>query len=142
MRYWGARRWPLAGLRQALVHRAPLVVPPPFDITVLSLDFFGRALVRLRLNAAEPGSKFLVLVPDGWYDIADPAQAEALAQAGEPGLCGAIEPLGGTDLFDLLNLPLMQHRPAEVTIALQRVDDQGGVGDLSAVRYSVPVLLA
>lgn len=136
------RRGPLAGLRQALVHRAPLVVPPPFDITVLSLDFFGRALVRLRLNAATPGSKVLVFVADGWYDTADPAQAEALAQAGGPGLSGAIEPLGGTDLFDLLNLPLMQHQPAEVTVALQRFDDHGGVSDFSAVRYSVPLLLA
>ena len=136
VRYWGPRRGPIAGLGQAMVHRVPVVVPPPFDVSILSLDFFGRALVRLHLNAPAGGSKFRVFIADGLYDASDPA----FAQSAEPGLYEAREPLGGTELFDMLNLPILSNQPAEVTIAVQRIGNDGGMSDFSAVQYSFGAL--
>jgi hypothetical protein len=141
VRYWGARRGPIGGLGQALVHRAPVLVPPPFEVTILSVDFFGRALVRLRLNAPIVDGRFLVFVADGNYDCADADQAKDLAQVVEPGLFPARAPMGGTDLFDLLNLPLLRTQASDVTIAIQRVGDSGGGSDFSAVQVTVPPLM-
>ncbi|MEI9902844.1 MAG: hypothetical protein WDN06_01835 [Asticcacaulis sp.] len=46
----------------------------------------------------------------------------------------------GTDLIDIVNLPVLAHQEVDMTFALQRVDDSGAVSDFSAVVCPVPSL--
>lgn len=137
LRYWGARRGPIGGLQQALLAQVPLDPPPTFAVTLLSLDVFGRMLVRVRLSAPDPIHRYRVFAADGVFDTADPAQDLALAEQARPGLSPARVPQGGTDLFDILTLPVSKY-PVDVTIALQRVGEAGGESGYTVRSLQVP----
>jgi hypothetical protein len=95
------------------------VVPPPFQVQVLGIDFYSRTAVEIRLTQPQAG-KFTVWWADGELDAA------AFNDKAVAGLYAAQSAYQNQYLYDLLALPIPTQVKRTVTFGLQAVNDAGG----------------
>jgi len=131
--YFG-RLGPAGTVVRTLRQPQPVIVPPPFTVDILGIDFFHRTMIKLRFTSPLSGGCYSV-----WWASGIVAPAD-LPQRGAAGLYGAQESLDGFTLFDVIALPIPQHVNRTVTIGVQRVVNGGPQSDFVAVPVDLPAL--
>ncbi|MBB6732920.1 hypothetical protein [Cohnella zeiphila] len=130
--YFG-RLGPFGGIVRGLRYPETPVVPPPFTVEPLGIDFYHRTLLQLRFTVPSPDGAFTVWWCDG------EAGAEELASRGAPGSHKAQTAKDGLYLYESLALPIPQHSDRMITIGVQRVGE-GAQSDFAVVSCRLPAL--
>jgi len=125
------RLGPLGNVAAALRVPEVPVVPPPFTVDVLGLDFYRRTMIKLRFTTPPAPGRYTV-----WWADSNVAPAQ-FPRRGAAGMYGAQQPANGDVLYDVLPLPIPAHLDRTVTIGVQRVLEGGVQGDF----VTVPILL-
>jgi hypothetical protein len=107
------------------------VVPPPFTVEILGLDFYRRTLIKLRFTTPPDAGRYTVWWADGNVPAAE------FPRRGAAGAYGAQKPAGGDVLYDTLPLPIPARVDRTVTIGVQRVLDAGVQGNFT----TLPIVL-
>lgn len=110
------------------------VVPPPFTVDVLGIDFYRRTMIKLRFTTPPTEGRYTIWWADG--DVAP----EQFPRRGAAGTHGAQHPTNGDVLYDLLPLPIPIHVNRTVTIGVQRVLDGGVQGDFVILSLLLPAM--
>ncbi|NOJ79790.1 hypothetical protein [Myxococcus xanthus] len=120
----------------ATIVRVPTVpvVPPPFVVDVLGLDFYRRTMIKLRFTTPPSAGLYTVWWADGNIPAAQ------FPRRGATGTYGAQQPAGGDVLYDVLPLPIPAHVDRTVTIGVQRVLEGGVQGDFVTVSIVLAAL--
>lgn len=132
------RLGPLSNIVQAVDIPPTPVVPPPFTVTMLGLDFYHRTLVRIDLTTSSPTGRFTVASTPGWSG--DWSPGENFAQRCTPGEYGAQQPHDGIAVYEVLSLPGPARVEQHVTIGLQQVNSAGGQSDFATVAVTIPAV--
>jgi hypothetical protein len=111
------------------------VVPPPFVVDVLGVDFYRRTLIKLRFTSPPGSGRFTIWWADGIVSAAD------LASRGAPGRYAAQTTVGGVVLFDAIPLPIAVNVDRTITIGVQRVSDGGTQSDFVTSAVVLPALV-
>lgn len=122
------RLGPASNVVQAFRIPATPVVPPPFTVEVLGVDFYNRTMVKIRLTNPVTSGRYTVGWADGPYDT-----AQFGAQA-VPGEYRAQEVQKDRYLYDVLSLPIPANVNRVITIGIQRVNEGGGQSDFQTVQ--------
>jgi len=131
-----ARVGPPSNVVQAL--RLPVIptVPPPFEVTLLGVDFYNRTMVKIWFTGHVPSGFCTV-----WWAKGQIADTSAFADRAVPGLYRA-QPVFVSDskayLFDVLALPLPRVHDRIITIGVQSVNLAGGQSDFCLVPAVIP----
>jgi len=128
------RLGPLGNVAAAIRVPEVPVVPPPFTVDVLGLDFYRRTMIKLRFTTPPDVGRYTVWWADG--NIA----AAQFPRKGAPGTYGAQQPANGDVLYDVLPLPIPAHLDRTVTIGVQRVLEGGVRGDFVTAPILLPAL--
>jgi hypothetical protein len=125
---------PVSNTVQAVRIPPTPVVPPPFTIETLGIDFYNRTMVKIRFTNPVSGGLYTVWSANG---------ALTSSQFGEKGVPGeqrAQTPYKNRYLFDVLTIPLPQAVSRTVTIGVQQVNEGGGQSTFETVQYTLPTL--
>lgn len=110
------------------------VVPPPFDVEMLGVDFYNRTMVKITLTTPVSSGLFTIWWAEG---ALNPAQFDG---KGVPGEYRAQSVYQQRYLFDVLAIPLPQTAARTITIGLQQVNEGGGQSPFKTVQVSLPAL--
>ena len=122
---------PFGGAVQAFRLPPTPVVPPPFAITLLGIDFYHRTVVQLDLT--NPSSDRLEV----WWADGDVPNAD-FSQKAVPGDAGVRYAENGITLFDTLSLPIPKQTDRAITIGVQAVNGADGRGGFKTVVHTLP----
>ncbi|MDQ3625012.1 MAG: hypothetical protein M3463_21450, partial [Verrucomicrobiota bacterium] len=128
--YFG-RLGPASNIVRALRHAPVPIVPPPFTVEILGIDFFHRTMLKIRFTNPVSSGRFSV-----WWAPGVVAPAD-LGRAGAIGHYGAQEAQQGALLYDVIALPIPKNVGRTVTIGVQRVAE----GRLQSEFTTAPVLI-
>jgi hypothetical protein len=132
--YYG-RLGPAGNIVRSLRQAAVPMVPPPFTVEFLGIDFFHRTMIKITFTTPVSSGRYSVWWAPGVVSSAD------LAQVGASGHFLGQEPHIGTALYDVIALPIPQHVGRTVTIGVQRVSDGGLQSDFTAIPVLIPPLV-
>jgi len=110
------------------------VVPPPFVVDVLGVDFYRRTLIKLRFTTPPGAGRYTIWWADGNVSGSD------FPRRGAAGTCGAQQPEGGAVLYDVLPLPIPSHVDRTITVGVQRVADGGAQSGFVTAPIVLPAL--
>jgi hypothetical protein len=120
------------GTVAAIIRTPPVpVVPPPFTVDVLGIDFYRRTMIKLRFTTPPEAGRYTV-----WWADGNVSSGE-FPRRGAAGIYGAQQPADGDVLYDVLPLPIPAHVDRTVTIGVQRVLDGGVQGDFKTALVSL-----
>lgn len=108
-----------------------LVVPPPFHVDRLGIDFYNRTL--LKITFTDP-------VTDGTYSIAWAAGTPSLANFARlamPAEAAPQAPYGSRYLYAVAAMPIPLNQAMTVTVGVQRIDDAGSQSDFVLVAQTL-----
>lgn len=128
------RLGPLGNVAAAIRVPTVPVVPPPFVVDVLGVDFYRRTMIKLRFTTPPASGRYTIWWADG--NIA----ASQLPRRGAAGTYGAQQPANGDVLYDVLPLPIPAHVNRTITIGVQNVTDGGVQGDFVTSPIVLPAL--
>jgi hypothetical protein len=120
---------PSSNVAQAFRIPATPIVPPPFTVEVLGIDFYDRTMVKIRMTTPASGGKFSVWWADGALTGAQ------FSGQGVPGEYGAQTAENGLFLYDVLSLPIPKNVNRTVTIGVQQVNEAEGQSNFSTVHF-------
>jgi hypothetical protein len=110
------------------------MVPPPFTVVALGLDFYRRTMIKLRFTTPPGAGRYSIWWADGGVAAAQ------FPRRGSAGTYGAQEPAGGDTLYDVLPLPIPAHVDRTITIGVQQVLGGGVQGDFVVAPIVLPAL--
>lgn len=128
------RLGPLGTMATAIRTPEVPVVPPPFTVDVLGIDFYRRTIIRLRFTTPPVPGRYTVWWTDGQVAATD------LPKRGAPGAYAAQTPTNGNVLFEVLPLPIPSHVDRAITMGVQQVLDGGVQGDFVTAQIVLPAL--
>ena len=112
------------------------VVPPPFSVEMLGVDFYNRTMVKIRFTNSVSGGLYTV-----WWAAGSFTSAQFGPKA-VPGLMRAQTPYKNRYLFDVLAIPLPQTVNRAITIGVQHVNEGEGQSGFETVQITLPALAA
>jgi hypothetical protein len=111
----------------------PPPAPPPFDVALLGLDFYGRTMVEITLTSPVPTERrFVVAWAPGTVN------GDQFASSARPGPSPAQPASWGTTLYEVLTLPVRSGISEVVTVGVQSVGPGGGQSDFLTVAHTLP----
>ena len=110
------------------------VVPPPFSVELLGVDFYNRTMVKIRFTNPVSGGLYTV-----WWAAGSLTSAQFGPKA-VPGLMRAQTPYQNRYLFDVLAIPLPQTVNRTITIGVQHVNEGEGQSGFETVPVTLPAL--
>jgi hypothetical protein len=126
---------PFGNIATAIRQPAVPVVPPPFVVDVLGLDFYRRTMIKLRFTTPPGSGRYTIWWADGTVDDDD------FPRRGAAGRYGAQQPANGDVLYDVLPLPIPAHLDRTVTIGVQQVLEGGVQGNFVTAPVVLPALM-
>jgi hypothetical protein len=132
--YYG-RLGPASNIVRAVRIALTPIVPPPFTVDFLGVDYFHRTMLRIEFTSPVSSGRFTV-----WW-APGVVSAEQLARDGASGHYVAQEAQMGALLYDVIPLPVPRHIGRIVTIGVQRVAEGGLQSDFTTVAVTIPPLL-
>jgi len=112
------------------------IVPPPFTVETLGVDFYNRTLVKLCFTNPVGSGHYTIWWADG---ALSPSQFESRAVPGEQ---RAQSPYQNHYLFDSLSLPLPQSADRTITVGVQQVNAGEGQSGFMIAQLTLPAALA
>jgi hypothetical protein len=133
--YYG-RLGPAGNVVRALRVAAVPIVPPPFTVEFLGIDYFHRTLLKITFTTPVSSGRYSVWWADGVVAAND------LGQVGASGHYLAQEAQMGALLYDVISLPIPRHVGRTVMIGVQRVAEGGLQSNFTVVPVVIPPLLS
>ena len=130
------RLGPAGNIVRALRVAAVPVVPPPFTVEFLGIDYFHRTMLKIAFTTPVSSGRYSVWWADGVVAAND------LGQVGASGHYVAQEAQMGALLYDVISLPIPRYVGRTVTIGVQRVVEGGLQSNFTAVPVVIPPLLS
>jgi hypothetical protein len=132
--YYLGRLGPVGNIVGAVREPDVPVVPPPFVVQVLGVDFYHRTMLKLQFTTPPGAGRFTIWWAPGNVGATD------FAKRGSTGTYGAQEAEGGLVLYDIIPTPLPIHVDGTVTIGVQRETDGGAQSGFVIAPVTLPAV--
>ncbi len=125
------RLGPSSNIVYALRIPSPPIIPPPFSVELLGIDFYNRTMVRVRFTEPADSGTYSVWWAEGLLNN------DQFALVSVPGLFGSQIAYKGRVLYDLLSLPIPRLIDRMVTIGVQQVNQGQGQSKFQTVHIII-----
>jgi hypothetical protein len=125
------KQGPTSNIVQAIRVPPTPIVPPPFTVELLGIDFYMRTMVKIIFTDHVSEGLFSVWWADGAFEI-DQFGSQAV-----PGEYRAQQVQNQQFLYDVLSLPIPNNANRVVTIGVQRVNTGGGQSNFLSVQITL-----
>ncbi len=122
---------PPANIVQAIRIPVTPVVPPPFSVDILGIDFYNRTMVKVRFTNPVTVGKYSIWWADGAYDNS------TFGSKAVPGENIAQSAQSQRFLYDVLAIPIPRNLDRTITIGVQRVNDAQGQSNFETVHLTL-----